>query len=100
MSTVVTQYKRLTKLSELSIAKHKRSQSPQSFKGLVAVLCCRILVYGCSRKLGRSRRKLAGLPDKVLEQVALVLAQKENLGLLNDIASVSNQVSAFLGKLR
>jgi hypothetical protein len=35
------------------------------------------------------------LPDEVLEQVAVVLGEQENLGLLNDRLEVTNKLLAL-----
>jgi hypothetical protein len=39
------------------------------------------------------------LPDKILEEVALVLGQQELLGLLNDNSCILDKLPALLGKL-
>lgn len=46
-----------------------------------------------NRSIGCGSTATAGdltLPDEVLEEVVLVLAEQQDLGLLNDIAKVSN----------
>jgi hypothetical protein len=39
------------------------------------------------------------LPDKVLEKVAFVLGEEQNLGLLDDGLEVANQFLALAGQL-
>ena len=39
------------------------------------------------------------LPDEVLKQVALVLGEKENLGLLDNFAEISDELLAISRKL-
>ena len=49
----------------------------------------------CPWELGLATGDLAGLVDEILQQVALVLGQEKDLGLLDDIAKVSDKVTAF-----
>ena len=62
------------------------------------MLLSRIFVDGYSRQLGLTAGDLASLVDKILQQVALVLGQEKDFGLLDDIAKVSDKVTAFLGE--
>ena len=62
------------------------------------MLLSRIFVDGCSRQLGLTAGDLASLVDKILQQVALVLGQEKDFGLLDDIAKVSDKATAFLGE--
>jgi hypothetical protein len=38
---------------------------------------------------------MAGLPDEILEEIALVLGQQQDLRLLNDISKICDQDLAF-----
>ena len=58
-----------------------------------------VLVDGSSRQSSVATRDLASLVDEVLEQIALILGQEKELGLLNDLAEVGDQVPALLGQL-
>jgi len=42
---------------------------------------------------------LLGLPDEVLEEVALVLGEKQDLGLLNDRLEVAYELLALTRQL-
>lgn len=88
----------LTKLPELTVREYKRAECPQAFKSLVTVLLSCVFVDWCSWQLGLTTGDLASLVDEILQQIALVLGQKENLSLLDDVAKVSDKVTAFLGK--
>ena len=63
------------------------------------MLLSRIFVDWCSWQLGLTTGDLSSLVDEVLQQVALVLGQKKNLGLLDDIAKVSDKVTTFFREL-
>lgn len=39
------------------------------------------------------------LPQEVLQQVAIILGQEQDLGLLNDVAKISDKVSTLFGEL-
>lgn len=58
-----------------------------------------VFVDWCSWQLGLTTGNLASLVDEILQQVALVLSQKEDLGLLDNIAKVSDKMTAFLREL-
>lgn len=57
------------------------------------------LVDRSTWKLGVATLDKSRLPQEILNQVALILGQEEDLGLLNNISKVSNKVSAFSRKL-
>lgn len=63
------------------------------------MLLSRVLVDRCSWQLGLSTGHLASLVDEILQQVALILGQKKNLGLLDNIAKVSDKVTTFFREL-
>jgi len=48
---------------------------------------------------GVATAHLLSLPDEVLEKVALVLGEHQDLGLLDDTTEVSNEMLAFFGEL-
>ncbi len=84
-----------TELPELTIREYKRAKCPQAIKSLIPVLLSGAFVDWCSWQLGLATGDLASLIDEILQQVALVLGQKKDLGLLDDIAKVSDKVTAF-----
>ena len=88
-----------TELPELTIGNYKRSKCPQAIKSLVAMLLSSVFVDWRSWQLGLTTRDLASLVDEILQQVALILCQEKNLGLLDDIAKVTDKVTAFFREL-
>lgn len=89
----------LTKLAELSVAQNKLSKSAKTLKSLVSVLLSSLLVNRCARSGGVSTRELLRLPCKVLDKVALVLGEKKDLCLLDDIAEIGDKILAFSREL-
>ena len=85
----------LTEFPKLTIGKYKRAKCSQAFESLVAVLLSCIFVDRCSWQLGLTARDLASLVDEILQQVAFVLCQEKNLGLLDNVAKVSHEMTAF-----
>ncbi|KAI6767974.1 hypothetical protein HG530_005983 [Fusarium avenaceum] len=80
------------KLSELSVSDEQLAKGPQALKSLVTILLGSVLA---DRRVGGVDAlgiELGGLPDKVLDQVALVLGEKEMLGLLDSIGGILNQL--------
>ena len=57
-----------------------------------------ILGHGSTRKSSVGARDLCCLPDKVLEEIALVLGEDKQLCLLNHITKVGDELVAFLGQ--
>ena len=53
------------------------------------------LINRSTRKLGTTSSQVFGLPYEVLEQVALVLGQDQNLRLFDDFAKVADEHSTF-----
>jgi hypothetical protein len=88
-----------TKLSELAIGNDQGSKSAQSLEGLVAMLLRGLLVHWGIRCADSLRIELRGLPDEVLEQVALVLGQQQLLGLCDNFAEVFYESLALGGEL-
>ena len=58
------------------------------------MLLCSLLVDSRLGERCIAAGDLLGLPDEVLEQVALVLGEDEKLGLLNDILEICNELLA------
>ena len=57
-------------------------------------------VDGRSWQLGLTTGYLTGLIYEVLQQIALVLGQKQNLGLLDDTAKIGYKVATFFRQFR
>jgi hypothetical protein len=86
-------------LPELAVRHKEGTKSTQAIERLIAVLAGCVLV---NRRLGSASGAAAevlGLPDEVLEEVALVLGEEQNLGLLNDVLQVRNQLLALTRQL-
>ena len=88
-----------TKLAELTVGDEQRAQRAQTLHSLVTVLLSRLLVDWCAWNASISTINFLRLPDEVLEEIALVLAEEEDLGLFNDVASILNQNLSFGRKL-
>ena len=54
-----------------------------------------LLVDGCTRKTSLTATDVLSLPDKVLNQVALVLGEKQQLCLFDDIANVGHECTTL-----
>jgi hypothetical protein len=83
------------KLSELSVSDEQLAKGPQALKSLITILLGNILA---NRRVGGVDVlgiELGGLPDEVLNQVALVLGEKEVLGLLDNVGGILNQLLAL-----
>jgi hypothetical protein len=66
---------------------------------LVTILLGSVLAdggIGCVDTLGV---ELSGLPDEILNQVALVLGEKEVLGLLNGVGGILDELLTLSGEL-
>lgn len=95
----------LTKLSELAVADDESSKSSETFQRLVTVLSGGVPADGGIWRRGVfGAAHLLGLPDEILEKVAIVLGEGEDLGLFDDVTEVSDQLLAFsrepLGRAR
>ena len=66
----------LTELSELAVGDDQGSQSSQAFESLVAVLFRRLFVNGSTGKVHVLLLELLGLPDEILQEVAVILGQQ------------------------
>jgi len=84
-----------TELAELPIGQQKSAQGSQAIKSLIAVLLSGAFVDWCAWSLGLTRRDLAGLPHEVLQQIPLVLGQKQDFGLLQDVFEVGDEMFTF-----
>lgn len=62
-----------TQLAELSIGDDKSAQGPQAVEGLVTVLLSSLLIDRSTGTADGLGIPMLGLPDEVLEKVALVL---------------------------
>lgn len=83
----------------MSVAQNELSKSAETFNSLVSVLLGSLLINRCARSGGVSTRELLRLPCKVLNKVALVLGEKKDLCLLNDIAEIGDKILAFSREL-
>lgn len=86
---------KLTELAELAVGDDQRAERAKTLQCLVAVLLGCILVDRCAWGCGIATADLLGLPDEVLQHVAVVLGQEHVLCLLDDISKVCDQGLAF-----
>ena len=89
----------LTKLPELTVSNDKSAESAKTLHGLLSVLLGSLLVNRGLDTIGVAGADSLGLPDEVLEQVAVILAEKQDLGLLNDMAQISNEFLTIRGEV-
>lgn len=89
----------LTKFSELAVGDEELAEGAQTLQGLVTVLLGGCLVKGGVRLLGVASGGLRALVDEVLDEIALILGQEKQLGLLDDVAQVGDENLALLGQL-
>lgn len=54
-----------------------------------------VLVDGGTGKLGVGASQMLGLPYEILEKIALILGQDQDLGLFDRFAKVANQLPTF-----
>jgi uncharacterized membrane protein len=87
------------KLPELAVGDEQRAESAETVEGLVTMLLCGVLVHGGVGKRGIAAVDLLSLPDEVLEKVALVFCEKEDLGLLDDLLQVTDKRLSFSREL-
>lgn len=78
----------LTKLAELTVSDEKRSQGTQTLQCFIAMLLCSLLIEWSIWCSGIARADILCLPDEVLKQIAFVLGEEEDLGLLNNVAEI------------
>lgn len=89
----------IEQLSELTIGDEQGSKCSQTFQCLVAMLLGSLLIGWGTGQLGITSTNMLRLPDEILEQIALVLGQKKNLGLLNDLFHIGDEIATFLRQL-
>jgi hypothetical protein len=87
----MAQYMSLTKLPELAVGNQKSSQSAEALESLLAMALGGVLINGCVWRPHCIRVEVLGLPDEVLQEVALILGQQQVLCLLNYLTSVGNE---------
>lgn len=83
--------RRLTKLSELTIGDDQHAECSKTLQCLISMLFGGILINGSTWEFGISATDLLGLPDEILQNIALVLGQKHIFRLLHNVAEVGNQ---------
>lgn len=86
-------------LAELAIGNEKRAEGTKAVESLIAVLPSSLLVDRSTRHLGVTRTNLLSLPDEVLDQVALVLGEKQDLGLLDDLLEIVGELLSSVESL-
>lgn len=91
--------RQLTKLSELAVAEDECAQRSEALESLLSVLLGGVLVDRRVGSLGVTTSDLLCLPDEVLEKIALVLGEKQNLSELDDLAEITDKLLALRGQL-
>jgi hypothetical protein len=77
-----------TELAKLAVGNNQGSQGTQSVKGLIPVLLRLFLTDGRDRSSQALVVELIGLPDEVLQQIAMILGQQQILGLFHNFIDV------------
>ena len=75
------------------------AKGAETLEGLIAVLLGGLLVNRSNGRLGVTCGSLGGLVDEILDEIALIFGQEEELGLLDDIAKVVDKDLTLLGEL-
>jgi hypothetical protein len=79
----------------LAIRDNERAECAKTLQRLVGVLLGSVLVDWSVWEGSIRTSDLLRLPDEVLEEVALVLCEKEVFGLLDYIAEIGDQITPF-----
>jgi hypothetical protein len=82
----------------LPVGNNQGAESAEPIEGLVPVLLGRRLIDGSIGERRVAAFDPLTLPDEVLEEIALILRQKQKLRFLNDVTEISNQLLALSGK--
>jgi hypothetical protein len=80
-----------TQFTELAICDEQSAQSSQTLKSFILVPCRGILAQGSVGRLDALGIILCGLPDEVLNQVAVVLGQQKLLRELHNLPRILHQ---------
>jgi hypothetical protein len=83
----------------LAVGDNEGSKSPQPLKSLVSISLGSVLIHWSARSSDALVFILGGLPNKVLNQISLVLGQYKVLGLLHNLLEILNKELAICGKL-
>lgn len=87
-----------TKLSEFSISDQESSQGLQSLDGLLSILLSRVLGHRHTRLLCIFCGDVLSLPEEFLKQLAVVLAQHELLGVVDNITEILDKALSLSGE--
>lgn len=79
----------------MTISNEQCSQSPQAPESLIAILLRLVLLDWGIGPVNAVDVELSGLPNEVLDQVALVLGQKHLLGFVYHVADIFYQALAL-----
>ncbi len=95
-----TDRSRRTNFAKFAIGDDERPEGTEAIQCLIAMLLRLRLVDGGTRFSSIAASDLLAVPDEVLQKIALVLGQEQNLRLLDCRTKVSNKVLAFARELR
>lgn len=91
--------RRLTNLPELPIGNQQGTQGLQTLHSLSTILLGGFLGDRSIRFLSLNGTQTLCFPDKLLDQLAIVLAQNQLPGLVDDLAHILDELLAFLGEI-
>lgn len=89
----------LTNLPELPIGNQQGTQGLQTLHSPSTILLGGFLGDRSIRLLSLNGTQALRFPDKFLDQLAIVLAQNQLPGLVDDLAHILDELLAFLGKI-
>lgn len=89
----------LEELSELAVGDDQLPKGSETLEGLIAISLRSVLANGCVGSVDTLGIEVGGLPDEVLDQVALIPGQEEVLGLIDDFTSILDESLALWREL-
>lgn len=88
-----------TELSELTVGDQELTESFEAIEGFITVLLGFFLANRGIGRLEIAASYTSALIDEVLNEVAFIFGEQKQLGLLDDVSQVDNEVTALLRKL-
>jgi hypothetical protein len=89
----------LTELAELPVGDDQRPKGSSASEHFIALLLGNILLHWRGWELGVLDVDLFGVPNELLQEISLILREKQELGLLHNVSEVSHKLLAFCREL-
>ena len=74
-----------TEFAELAVGQEEGTEGPEAIQGFVAMLLSSALVHWGIGKLRVATSEVLRLPDEILQQISVILGEKQDLGLFDDV---------------